>query len=331
MELSGNIWVWVKTKPHQMLDWWTSFIAWIFCLSLAILDVQWSKHFIWGISIPSSVGIPSDAYNKPNQPNNRGGCSSLLWKNKWCFHPGPYGSLTLERGWKGIMFIEWSSMFTDLCPFTWKVRAVKKGSVISCWVDKIQPLEMNVSAQQGLNMPKWTSAQCSTHIITWYNMAMESSGFTSKFGWQWMLIMVKFQSATACSRILLRLLRLRLRFPLSESRAGRSSWNPKSRAGRSGKKHGKTSFENLCHSTYPSYLDHFRSIYSTPQLAILGISPPFPLISSGVQGNDCSPKPLTYLDQCCHAKHLLRLRFLSSLESPAVHIPSFVAKMQNVD
>ena len=135
-------------------------------------------------------------------------------------------------------------------------------------------------------------------------------------------------------RILLRLLRLRLRFPLSdESRESPESPQlVKSEIQRSQwEKHGKTSFENLCHSTYPSYLDHFRSIYSTPQLGMLGISPPFPLISSGVQGNDCSPKPLTYLDQCCHAKHLLRLRFLSSLESPAVHIPSFVAKMQNVD
>lgn len=49
--------------------------------------------------------------------------------------------------------------------------------------------------------------------------------------WQWMLIwMVKLKSATACpSRILLRLLRLRLRFPLSdESResAAREIRNP---------------------------------------------------------------------------------------------------------
>ena len=162
-------------------------------------------------------------------------------------------------------------------------------------------------------------------------MAMESSGFTSKFGWQWMLIwMVKFQSATACPGSSCDSCDFGCAFlcPMSpespqlvKSEIQRSQWE----------KHGKTSFENLCHSTYPSYLDHFRSIYSTPQLGMLGISPPFPLISSGVQGNDCSPKPLTYLDQCCHAKHLLRLRFLSSLESPAVHIPSFVAKMQNVD
>jgi hypothetical protein len=52
---------------------------------LAILDVQWSKHFIWGISIPSSVGIPSDAYNKPNQPNNRGDAHPFYGKTNDVF------------------------------------------------------------------------------------------------------------------------------------------------------------------------------------------------------------------------------------------------------